>query len=206
MRISILLPYKENFSPIYAGAVSLFVKDTIKISKYRKYITVFGNTDLKNIYKLSYKNIYLKKNLIESGSKLYVSKFLNYENKNPSDIIEIHNRPNYFHLIHSKRKNQKIILYFHNDPLTMTGSRSITNRKKILDHATKIIFNSHWSRKRFLQGIEGLHLNSEKMIVIYQSTAPKKVNISKKSKWITFVGKLNRAKGYDLFGKAVLKF
>ena len=130
MKISILLPYKENFSPIYAGAVSLFVKDTTKISKYRKCITVYGNTDLKNIYKLSYKNIFLEKNLIESGSKLYVSKFLNYENKNPSDIIEIHNRPNYFHLINSKRKNQKIILYFHNDPLTMTGSRSITNRKK----------------------------------------------------------------------------
>ena len=26
MKISILLPYKENFSPNYAGAVSLFVK------------------------------------------------------------------------------------------------------------------------------------------------------------------------------------
>ena len=27
MKISILLPYKENFTPIYAGAVALFVKD-----------------------------------------------------------------------------------------------------------------------------------------------------------------------------------
>ena len=61
MKISILLPYKENFSPIYAGAVSLFVKDTVKISKYKKNITVYGNTDIKNIYNLSYKNIFLKK-------------------------------------------------------------------------------------------------------------------------------------------------
>ena len=61
MKISILLPYKENFSPVYAGAVSLFVKDTVKISKYKKNITVYGNTDIKNIYKLSYKNIFLKK-------------------------------------------------------------------------------------------------------------------------------------------------
>ena len=205
MRISILLPYKENFSPIYAGAVSLFVKDTTKLSKFKKFITVYGNTDLKNIYNLSYKNIFLKKNLIESGSKLYVNKFLNYEEENPSDIIEIHNRPNYFHLINKKKKNQKIILYFHNDPLTMTGSRSISNRKELLNNATKIIFNSHWSRKRFLEGIEGLHINSEKMMVIYQCATPKKVNLTKKNKWITFVGKLNRAKGYDLFGKAVLK-
>ena len=61
MKISILLPYKENFSPVYAGAVSLFVKDTVKISKYKKNITIYGNTNIKNIYKLSYKNIFLKK-------------------------------------------------------------------------------------------------------------------------------------------------
>jgi len=205
MKISILLPYKENFSPIYAGAVSLFVKDTTKISKFKKHITIYGNTDLKKIYKISYKNIKLKKNVVQSGSKLYVNEFLKYEKSNPSNIIEIHNRPNYFHLIEKKSKKQKIVLYFHNDPLTMTGSRSVSDRKKLLDKATKIIFNSHWSRKRFLEGIEGLHINSEKMEVIYQSTNPIKVNLNKKKKWITFVGKLNRAKGYDLFGRAVIK-
>ena len=40
MNISILLPYKENFSPDYPGAVSLFVYETSKISKYKKNITV----------------------------------------------------------------------------------------------------------------------------------------------------------------------
>ena len=35
MKISILLPYKENFSVKYAGAVSLFVKDTSLNSKYK---------------------------------------------------------------------------------------------------------------------------------------------------------------------------
>ena len=52
MKISILLPYKENFSPTYAGAVSLFIKDMVKLSKFRKDITVYGNTNLKNIFKL----------------------------------------------------------------------------------------------------------------------------------------------------------
>ena len=59
----------------------------------------------------------------------------------------------------------------------MTGSRSISDRKKLLNHTTKIIFNSHWSRKRFLEGIEGLNINSEKIKVIYQSTSTKKVPI-----------------------------
>ena len=180
MKISILLPYKENFSPMYAGAVSLFVKDTTKISKHKKFITIYGNTNFKKIFNLKYKNIFLKKSIVQSGSKVYVHEFLKFEKKSPSDMIEIHNRPNYFHLIHKSLKNTKLILYFHNDPLTMTGSRSIVDRKKILNNATKIIFNSHWSRKRFLEGIESQNINSEKMNVIYQSTSITKVNLSKK--------------------------
>jgi glycosyltransferase involved in cell wall biosynthesis len=205
MKISILLPYKENFSPTYAGAVSLFVKDTVSISNYKKNITVYGNTSFKNIYKLKYKNIFLKKNFLESGSKYFVKEFLKYEEEESSDIIEIHNRPNYFHIINKKKTKQKIVLYFHNDPLTMTGSRSEKDRKLLLDQCTKIIFNSHWSRKRFLEGIESYNINAEKLSVIYQSTNPTKINLKKKKKWITFVGKLNRAKGYDLFGAAVVK-
>ena len=73
MKISILLPYKENFSPIYAGEVSLFVKDTTKISKFKKNITIIGSTNLRRIFNLNYKNINLKKNLIQSGSKIYVN-------------------------------------------------------------------------------------------------------------------------------------
>ena len=47
MKISILLPYKENFSPNYPGAVSLFVKDTTLVSKFKNSIKIFGNTDYK---------------------------------------------------------------------------------------------------------------------------------------------------------------
>ena len=53
MKISILLPYKENFSPSYPGAVSLFVKDTAALSKYKKNLIVYGNTNYKK--KVPYK-------------------------------------------------------------------------------------------------------------------------------------------------------
>ena len=47
MKISILLPFKENFSPSYAGAVSLNINDILKYSKFKKNITVFGYTKYK---------------------------------------------------------------------------------------------------------------------------------------------------------------
>ena len=205
MKISILLPYKENFSPIYPGAVSLFVRDTVRLSKYRKNITIYGNTDLKKKFNLKYFNIPLSKIRFQSKSKVYVSEFLKLEKKNPSNLIEIHNRPNYLEELVSNLDHRNFILYFHNDPLTMNGSKSINARKYLLKNCFKILFNSNWSKKRFLEGMHDKFVNSEKLGVVFQSAKKQKVNLLKKKKEITFVGKLNRSKGYDIFGPAVIR-
>ena len=42
------------------------------------------------------------------------------------------------------------------------------------------------------------------MFVVQQSTQKQKINLKNKKKIITFVGKLNKAKGYDVFGSAIL--
>ena len=49
------------------------------------------------------------------------------------------------------------------------------------------------------------HINSEKLIVINQSAKKNKVNLKSKKNIITFVGKLNKSKGYDIFGNAIIK-
>ena len=181
MKIAILLPYKENFSPLYPGAVSLFVNDITQISKFKKSITIYGNTDLKKKFNLKYKNIDLNKNLFQSLSKKYVYEFIKLERKNPSDFIEIHNRPNYLHILISSLSDKKIYaLYFHNDPLTMTGSKTIKDRIFLLKNCYKIIFNSNWSKKRFLEGMQNKFVNSEKLIVVFQSASKKKVDFLKK--------------------------
>ena len=206
MKISILLPYKENFSPDYPGAVSLFVYETSKISKYKKNITIFGNTNYEKKFDLKYVNIELSKGLFSSQTKKYVEKFITLEKRNVSSIIEIHNRPSYVHILNDKIKNRVITLYFHNDPLSREGSKTLQQRKQIIKNCYKIIFNSSWSKKRFLDGLENKFVNSNKLLIFYQSA--KKGNLSfikNKKKWITFVGKLNKAKGYDIFVSAIKK-
>ena len=205
MKISILLPFKENFSPLYAGAVSLFIKDTLKFSKLKKNITVYGFTEYKKKFKNKYVNINIKKKLFISQNKDYVNKFINLEKKKNSDIIELHNRPIYLKYLVNKLKNKNYILYFHNDPLSMSGSKTIKERIFLLNNCYKIIFNSNWSKKRFLQSMKSDAVNSEKLLVINQSAKKNIINLNKKKKLITFVGKLNRSKGYDLFGEAIIK-
>ncbi len=206
MKISILLPYKENFSPEYPGAVSLFVYETSKKSIFKKNITVYGSTKLKKRFPIKYKNISLLDIPLTSQTRNYVNKFIKLEKERNSSIIEIHNRPSYVKIILSQNDKKIISLYFHNDPLSMDGSKSINDRKFLLKQCYKIIFNSNWSKKRFLQGLENKFVNSNKLAVFYQSAEKGSIKlIQNKKKWITFVGKLNRAKGYDIFSKAIIR-
>ena len=206
MKVSILLPFKENFSPSYAGAVSLFVNDTTKISRYKKNTYIYGNTKFKNTFKLNYKNILPSTNILQSQNKQYVNEFIKIEKNRKSNLIELHNRPIYLKFLVNSLSRRTYILYFHNDPLTMSGSKTILERIFLLKNCFKIIFNSSWSKKRFLEGMKSDFVNSEKLIIVNQS-ARKDINlkIKNKKKIITFVGKLNRSKGYDLFGTAILK-
>ena len=204
VKIGILLPYKENFSPEYPGAVSLFVNETSINSKYKRNIIVFGNTKFKKKFKLRYQNIDLYNNPLRSQTKAYVNKFIFLQNKYNLSIIEIHNRPSYINLLKKKLNKKILALYFHNDPLSMDGSKTIEDRKNLLKTCYKIIFNSNWSKKRFLEGLENKFVNSEKLVVFFQSAKKNnKTIIKNKKKWITFVGKLNSAKGYDVFAKAI---
>ena len=98
MKISILLPYKENFSKEYAGAVSIFVNGVNKYSKFKNNIKVYGNTDYSNLLSKNYINLPFKKNLFQSSSKIYVNNFIKIEKKRKSNIIEIHNRPIIFNI------------------------------------------------------------------------------------------------------------
>jgi glycosyltransferase involved in cell wall biosynthesis len=204
MKISILLPFKENYSPNYAGAVSLFVNDTINESRHKDSINVFGNTSYKKFLSKNYTNIQFKKKLFSSTNKLYVENFIKVENKINSDLIEVHNRPSYIFLIR-KNYHKLLFLFFHNDPLQMNGSRSVQDRIKLLNNVDKIIFNSEWCRQRFFHSFNDKSKYLNKTELCYQSTSKIKINFNKKQKIISFVGKLNKAKGYDIFGQTIIK-
>ena len=205
MKISVLLPYKENFSPEYPGAVSLFVNDTLKYSKFKKDVIVYGSTNFKNTFNHKYQNLVVNNKFFKSQNRVYVEEFLKKEGNIESDLIEIHNRPTYIKYLENKLKKNNFILYFHNDPLTMNGSKSIKERLYLIKKCHKIIFNSIWSKKRFIQDLNSEDLEYENLLVINQSAKKNKIDFKKKKKLITFVGKLNKSKGYDLFGNAVIK-
>ena len=201
-KIAILLPYKENYSFDSAGAVSLWVYSFMKNSKHKKKITVYGSTFSKKYLTNNYENINIKKNFFSSKTTAYSSNFLNICKIKKFNLIEIHNRPITFLQLFSKYKKTKYIIYFHNNPLDIRGSQTIAEREFLLLNANKIVFNSEWVKNKFFSDLS--YSNNKKTTVIYNSVE-KPLKFPKKKKQIIFVGKLNHAKGYDIFGESVKK-
>ncbi len=200
-RIAILLPYKEDYNKDKAGSASLWVKDFFENSKLKELTTIYGiNTKKKSLSK-NFLNLNNKFPIFTLKKNIYYAKVFLKKIHKQTKIIEIHNRPEIFHFINQHNPNYKLILVFHNNPLLIRGSRKISERQDILNNSTNIIFVSKWVKRKFFEGLNCK--TSQKCKVIYPAINrlnkfPIKQNI------ITFIGKLNKSKGYDLAGEAVV--
>jgi glycosyltransferase involved in cell wall biosynthesis len=198
--IAELLPNKEDFSLNKAAAASIWVKDFNQGYIANKQL-IFG---ISSSSSLSKNFIKLKKINLINNSYFYIKNFIS---KLPKSIkvITIHNRPHFLFILKKKYPEIKFILVFHNDPNTLRGSRSVKEKISILQNCDKIIFVSSYVKKRFYYNIN--NLLPTKGEIIYPSTNYYNHNFKKKlkkDKIIVFIGKLNSAKGYNLFGTAVV--
>jgi glycosyltransferase involved in cell wall biosynthesis len=201
-KIATILPYKESYTFENASAVSLWVSEFFKNSIYKNNNFIYGNTKQGEYLTNNYRNIHLNslKFRFQSTSNEYIEKLIIKLNDEKFDIIEIHNR----HLVLLKlikKIDAKFIMYYHNDPLSMSGSKTISERNEIIEKVDKLIFISKWVKDRIFKGIENQFLQKTK--IIYHSINKRKKTTKYKS--IVFVGKLNYSKGYDIYKNAILK-
>ena len=200
--IAILLPYKEKFNINKAGAASIWVKDYLLSSKLNFKTTVYGNLEkkdkplLKNFKNINLDKVFIKKNIS------YTEKFYNECLNNNFKIIEIHNRPESLVYLIKKKVKGKLIFVFHNNPKDMRSSKSTKDRLFIAENTDQIYFVSNWVKNKFFEGLPYNHRNNCE--TLYPAIKPLK-KFPKKEKIIIFSGKLNSSKGFDLFGKAVIK-
>ena len=203
MKIATILPYKENYTISKAQAAAIWVCDFFKFSKYQDTNYIFGNTNTKDYLTKNYVNINISnlKSKLSSTTKEYCRNIIAKIKDENFDIIEIHNRPLIFNYL-KKEINSKYILYFHNDPLSMNGSKTSNERLNLLISLDKIVFVSKWVQDRFFIDLD--KKLSDKTEIVYPSIH--KINkLNKKDKKITFVGKLNTSKGYDIYKDAIIK-
>ena len=200
--IAILLPYKEQYTKEHAGAASIWVKDYIMESSLKDKTIIYGNLNKKfkpfskNFKSLDFKGTFIKKNIT------YTAKLYEEYLKNEFKIIEIHNRPESLNYFLRKRIKSKIIFVFHNNPLDLRGSSTVKERIFIAENTDQIYFVSKWVKNKFFEGLPYKYRNN--CDILYPAIKPLK-KFPKKENIIIFSGKLNSSKGYDIFGKTVIK-
>jgi len=200
MKIAILLPQKESYTNINAGSVSILVSSHLSNSLFKKNTKIYGALVKEPLNKKNFFSISSNKRFFTNRS--YVASFSSKIDKDV-DIIELHNRPKYFFYLKKIFPQKKFIIYFHNDPNDLDGSRSLLERKFILSNCDKVVCLSNWIKSKF---IEDLNLvNTSKLEVFYPGIKPLNA-FPKKKKIILFVGKLNKDKGYHIFLDAVSRF
>ena len=84
----------------------------------------------------------------------------------------------------------------------MNGSKLVNDRIYLLQNLDKIILIVTGQNLDLLK-IYLIHMHIQINLVLKQSI-DKKSYLKNKNKNIIFVGKLNSAKGYDIFGKAII--
>ena len=200
--IAILLPYKENYTIKHAGAVSIWVKDYLSLSKLKNKTIIYGNLK-KNLKPLTtnFSNIDLKGRFI-SKNLGYTEILYNDYIKKKYLIIEIHNRPESLLFLLKKKINAKLTFIFHNNPKEMRGSTSIKERIFIAENCNYVYFVSNWVKEKFFEDLPYKHRNNCE--ILYPAIKPLK-KFPKKEKLIIFCGKLNSSKGYDIFGESIIK-
>ena len=200
-KIAILLPYKEKYTLKDAAAASIWVKDYLGKSNLKNQTLVFGNLNKKNkpitnnYFNLDISNINFKKNYF------YTRKFLNIYNNFKFDIIEIHNRPESLVYLIKKKLNCKFIFIYHNNPQDLRYSKTVKERLFIANNCDQLYFVSQWVMGKFFENLPFSYKNNCETLYPATNklnTMPKKENI------IIFTGKLNKSKGYDIFGKATI--
>ena len=202
LKIATILPYKENYSADKASAASLWVAEFYRKSKFKKSNFIYGHTKSKKFLTNNYININLKntKSKLKSTTNEYANKLIKELNNKNFSIVEIHNRPQLLSKISNKVKS-RFIFYFHNDPISMKGSKTRKERLNILKSVEKLVFVSDWVRERFFVDID--QKLKTKTEIVYPSV--NKQSIVNKQKNIIFVGRLNHSKGYDLFKDAIIR-
>lgn len=200
-KIAILLPYKEMYSKQNAGAASLYVNELLKYSKFKSIIKIHGIKTRGLPLTKNYKEISTRGKSF-SKTKNYLDSFIkSFVNEYPR-IIEIHNRPSYLNYL-NKRLKSLFITVFHNDPLLMSGSKSKKERTDVIKNSSKVIFISKFVKNQFFKDLdESKYL--DKYEIIYHGIEKNK-KFPSKQKLITFVGKLNASKGFDLYCDAIDK-
>ena len=197
----IILPLKETFLKSNSGAVSIYVNEYLNKSSLKESTIVFTLKNKGKYLKKYVSTIQLKSNFFSNYN--YIKTITNKKEFEFLDTVEIHNRPSYAEYLIKRYPDKKISVVLHNIFFSKNTIANKSRKLNLLKSCSSIVFVSKFLKDSFFKNLDINDANN--CHIIYNTISkPKKINFPKK-KLIVFAGKLNKSKGYDIFGRSVIK-
>jgi glycosyltransferase involved in cell wall biosynthesis len=140
-RIAIILPPREVFSPVSAGAISLVVQRIAAATKGAAVVGRISEAPSATFPGIPY-----------HGAKNTLTLIRTLRRLNP-EYIDIHQQPRLALILSILFPRTKILLFLHNDPLTMRGLKTRRARRLLQARLHRIVTVSAYLQSRFETGI-----------------------------------------------------
>lgn len=192
--ILVALPTVENFSPASADAISLFVRDTSRHSRYNSSLMIYGqDTPRTRLFRdITFHGLKKVRSIFSSPSQAYARSILRHYDGPAPRLIEAHNDVTVLQCLSKRFPAAATIFYLHQDPVLIPHLATPKQRWQFLNQAGVIICASDFVRRRFLTGLEAARTDHVRVIhhgALLQQAVPQK------EKFILFVGRIMAEKG-----------
>jgi glycosyltransferase involved in cell wall biosynthesis len=189
--LHLLLAPKERFEPEGAGAFPLNVLETSRVSRFRDGITVFGAPVDNPFAGIRFQPLPKTSWWQGDRNQAMAHCYSEFARKSRPHLIEVYNRPVMVGVLRRNLGTAPIALHLGNDPRRMEGSRSITQRRKLLEESAAIICVSDFVRRCFLDGID----DPLGRVHVLHTGVPRAPEFPAKEKRIIYVGRVVLEKG-----------
>jgi glycosyltransferase involved in cell wall biosynthesis len=191
--IAILLPAAERFGPEGAGAIALHVRDVTRASRWRDRIRIYGAPLEQPFAGFDFCPLRPAWHGLR-GRNIGLAEALGRRLRHRERVlVEVYNRPNMFaHL--AGRTELPLTLRLSNDPRTMRGARTPSERVRLLARAEVILCVSDYVRERFLDDLPA-GTDAGKLLVLRNAIPRTLAAPPDKERLILFVGRIIEQKG-----------
>lgn len=188
--LHLLLAPKERFEAEGAGAFSLNVLQTSRISRFRDGITVFGSPVAHPFDGIRFQGLSKARWWEGDRNRTMARRYTRFAKERP-DLVEVYNRPVMVEVLRRKFLSVPIAVHFGNDPRRMDGSRTVIQRRRLLKQGTRIVCVSDFIGRCFLDGIAPSH----GQVHVVHTGVPRAPAFPAKLKQIAYVGRVVPEKG-----------
>jgi glycosyltransferase involved in cell wall biosynthesis len=201
-QLHLLLAPKERFEAEGAGAFALNVLETSRVSRFRDGVTVFGSPVENPFDEIRFQPLAKARWWEGDRNKAMARRYATFVKQKHPDLVEAYNRPVMLDVLCRRLGDVPIALHFGNDPRKMDGSRSASERRRLLEQSAAIVCVSDFIRRCFLDGID-YPLTAR--VHVLHTGVPRASKFPAKEKQIVYVGRVVPEKGVLEFVQALAR-